>query len=86
MDWDDLIKILQENFGPTEFQNLDEYLCRVKQTGTVHEYRQEFTIRASRLSKWSEHSLLGVFLNGLKEELKEDLRIQSLVPLIRLHV
>ena len=77
IDWDDLVRLFQENFGPTEFQNPDEHLCGIKQTGTVHEYRQEFASRASRVLNWSEHSLLGVFLNGLKDELKADVRIQK---------
>ncbi|GJZ51370.1 ty3-gypsy retrotransposon protein [Tanacetum coccineum] len=49
----------------------------VKQTGTVQEYRQEFAKRSLRVSNWLEHCLLGVFLNGLKEELKADVRIQK---------
>ncbi|GKB31470.1 retrotransposon gag domain, retroviral aspartyl protease, partial [Tanacetum coccineum] len=75
--WEDLVCALQRNFGPTEFQNPDEHLCSIKQTGTVQEYRQEFAKRTSRVSNWPEHCLLGVFLNGLKEELKVDVRIQK---------
>lgn len=41
------MKLLQENFGPVEFRNPDEYLCAVKQIGTVHDYRQEFARRVS---------------------------------------
>ncbi|PWA75166.1 retrotransposon gag domain, Retroviral aspartyl protease [Artemisia annua] len=70
--WEDLVRALQRNFGPTEFQNPNEHLCSVKQTGTVQEYRQEFAKRSSQVSNWPEHCLLGVFLNGLKEELKAD--------------
>jgi hypothetical protein len=43
----------------------------------VQEYRQEFAKRSSRVSNWPEHCLLGVFLNGLKEELKADVRIHK---------
>ncbi|GKD36883.1 retrotransposon gag domain, retroviral aspartyl protease [Tanacetum coccineum] len=75
--WEDLVRALQRNFGPIEFQNPDEHLCSIKQTGTVQEYRQEFAKRSSRVSNWPEHCLLGVFLNGLKEELKADVRIQK---------
>ena len=28
--WDDLVKALHENYGPAEFQNLDEHLCSIK--------------------------------------------------------
>jgi hypothetical protein len=77
MFWEDLVQVFQKNFGPAEFQNPDEHLCNIKQTGTVQEYRQEFAKRSSRVSNWPEHCLLGVFLNGLKEELKADVRIHK---------
>ena len=38
--WEELVKALPENCGPTEFQNLDEHLCSIKQTGAIQEYRQ----------------------------------------------
>ncbi|GKC97940.1 retrotransposon gag domain, retroviral aspartyl protease, partial [Tanacetum coccineum] len=70
--WEELINVLQKHFGPPEFQNPDKYLCSIKQTGSVHEYRQEFARRSARISNWPDHRLLGVFLNGLKDELKAD--------------
>ncbi|KAJ0501159.1 putative retrotransposon gag domain, aspartic peptidase domain superfamily [Helianthus annuus] len=73
--WEELVSTLQKHFGPPEFQNPDEYLCSIKQTGSVKEYRQEFARRSSRVSQWPDHCLLGVFLNGLKGELKSDVRI-----------
>ncbi|KAL4560839.1 hypothetical protein LXL04_032994 [Taraxacum kok-saghyz] len=75
--WEDLVHALQKSFGATEFQNPDKYLCSLKQTGTVQEYRQEFAKRSSRVTNWPDHCLLGVFLNGLKDELKSDVRIQK---------
>nr|GEV30060.1 retrotransposon Gag domain, retroviral aspartyl protease [Tanacetum cinerariifolium] len=101
--WGDLVRALQRNFGPTEFQNPDEHLCSVKQTGTVQEYRQEFAKPDVRIQKprtvykaetchlefGTAYFLVciigsiagkrkhGVFLNGLKEELKADVRIQK---------
>ncbi|MFS7913536.1 putative retrotransposon gag domain, aspartic peptidase domain superfamily [Helianthus anomalus] len=75
--WDELVRALQKNFGPAEFQNPDEHLCSIKQTGTVQEYRQEFAKRSSRVTNWPEHCLLGVFLNGLKDDLKADVRIHK---------
>ncbi|KAF7815213.1 retrotransposon gag domain, Retroviral aspartyl protease [Senna tora] len=75
--WEELVKALQDNYGPAEFQNPDEYLCLVKQVSTVQEYRKEFTRKAARVHNWPEHCLLGVFLIGLKEELRSDVRIQK---------
>ncbi|KAD4385961.1 hypothetical protein E3N88_26130 [Mikania micrantha] len=75
--WEDLTLAFQKHFSPAEFQNPDEHLCSVKQTGTVQEYRQQFAKRSSRVSNWPENCLLGVFLNGLKDELKSDVRIHK---------
>ncbi|KAJ0561743.1 putative nucleotidyltransferase, Ribonuclease H [Helianthus annuus] len=75
--WEELVSTLQKHFGPPEFQNPDEYLCSIKQTGSVNEYRQEFARRSSRVSQWPDHCLLGVFLNELKDELKSDVRIHK---------
>nr|GEU47284.1 transposon Ty3-G Gag-Pol polyprotein [Tanacetum cinerariifolium] len=43
----------------------------------IQEYRQEFAKRSSRVSNRPDHCLLGVFLNGLKDELKSDVRIHK---------
>jgi hypothetical protein len=75
--WEELTHAFTKNFGPAEFQNPDEFLCSIKQTGSVQEYRQEFAKRSSRVSNWPDHCLLGVFLNGLKDELKSDVRIHK---------
>ncbi|KAF7825223.1 retrotransposon-related protein [Senna tora] len=40
--WEELVRALQEQYGPTEFQNPDEHLCAIKLTVTMQEYRQEF--------------------------------------------
>ncbi|KAK9060665.1 hypothetical protein SSX86_021371 [Deinandra increscens subsp. villosa] len=73
--WEELVSALQKHFGTIEFQNPDEYLCSIKQTGSVHDYRQEFARRSAKVSNWPDNCLLGVFLNGLKEELKGYVRI-----------
>ncbi|GJX11480.1 retrotransposon gag domain, retroviral aspartyl protease [Tanacetum coccineum] len=75
--WEELVQAFTKHFGPAEFQNPDEYLCSIKQTDYVQEYRKEFARRSSRVSNWPDRCLLGVFLNGLKEELKSYVRIHK---------
>ncbi|KAH0764516.1 hypothetical protein KY285_000387 [Solanum tuberosum] len=75
--WEELVKALQENYGPAEFQNPDEHLCSIQQKGSIQEYCQEFAKFSSRVTNWPDHCLLGVFLNGLKEEIKSDVRIHK---------
>nr|GEU46448.1 retrotransposon Gag domain, retroviral aspartyl protease [Tanacetum cinerariifolium] len=74
---EELVQAFTKNFGQAEFQNPDEFLCSIKQTGSIQEYRQEFAKRSSRVSNWRDHCLLGVFLNGLKDELKSYARIHK---------
>lgn len=50
------------------------HLCSIQQTSTIHEYRKEFAKRAAQVNHWLEHYLLGVFLSGLQENLKADVR------------
>ncbi|GJS46567.1 retrotransposon gag domain, retroviral aspartyl protease [Tanacetum coccineum] len=57
--WEELVLAFQKIFGPTEFQNPDEYLYNIKQTGSVQEYRQKFARRSARVSNWLENCLLG---------------------------
>ncbi|KAH0661060.1 hypothetical protein KY290_027033 [Solanum tuberosum] len=53
------------------------FITQHRQTGSIQEYRQEFAKPSSRVTDWPDHCLLGVFMNGLKEELKSDVRIHK---------
>ncbi|GAA0153942.1 hypothetical protein LIER_37772 [Lithospermum erythrorhizon] len=75
--WEELVKVFQENYGPPEFQNPNEFPCALKQTGTIIEYCQEFARLVARVKDWQDHCLLGVFLIGLKDELKTEVRIHK---------
>ncbi|KAD5507441.1 hypothetical protein E3N88_15144 [Mikania micrantha] len=50
---------------------------RNNQSGSVQEYRQEFTKRSSRVSRWPDRCQLGVFLNVVNDELKAYVRIHK---------
>lgn len=75
--WEEFVKALQGSFRAAKFRYPDEYLCNIKQTGTTQEYRQELAKRSAWVTNWPDHCLLGLFLNGLKEELKTHVRIQK---------
>ncbi|KAD2804421.1 hypothetical protein E3N88_37798 [Mikania micrantha] len=57
--WEELTPAFQKHYEPPEFQNPDEFLVSVRQTGTVQEYRQEFAKRTTRVSNWPDLCLLG---------------------------
>ena len=75
--WEELVQIFQEQFGPAEFKNSYTYLCSIKQLKSVSEYKQEFVRRQAQVHGCPKHCLLGVFINGLNEELQSDVKIQK---------
>ncbi|GKA35091.1 retrotransposon protein, putative, ty1-copia subclass, partial [Tanacetum coccineum] len=42
--WGQLVLTFEKFFGPAEFQNPDEYLCSIKQTGYIQEFRTKTPI------------------------------------------
>lgn len=72
-----MVKALEQHCGPPEYLNPDEHLSEIKQTGLVKEYRQEWAKRIARVSNWPEHCRLGVFLSGLKEELRSEVKLHK---------
>lgn len=49
----------------------------LRQTGTVTEYREKFESMLAPLNEASNEMLMGVFRNGLKEEIRAELRIMK---------
>lgn len=64
-------------FRSTHWGSLYEQWLATVQTTTVTEYRRKFIETASPLERISEEILLGQFLNGLKEEVKAEVRLLS---------
>lgn len=61
-------------FGPTEYEDYDEALSRVKQKGTLREYQKEFKKLANCVVGWPQKALIGTFLGGLKADISTDVR------------
>lgn len=61
-------------FGPTEYEDYDEALSRVKQKGTLQEYQKAFEKLANRLVGWPQKALIGTFLGGLRADISTDVR------------
>lgn len=60
--------------GPTEYEDYDEALSRVKQKGTLQEYQKAFEKLANRLVGWPQKALIGTFLGGLRADISTDVR------------
>lgn len=66
--WELFKAALIERFRPSFQGSPQEALVGVKQTGTVTEFRERFEAQAAPLREVREDMLMGIFLNGLKEE------------------
>lgn len=79
--WSDLKGYLLRQFRPINGGSLHEQWLATTQTTTVIEYRRKFIETASPLDRIPEDILLGQFINGLKEEIKTELRLLSPINL-----
>nr|GMD40651.1 Retrovirus-related Pol polyprotein from transposon 17.6 [Ipomoea batatas] len=66
---------LWARFGPPEGTDFNEALKKLQQTGSLHDYHEEFERLGNRVHGWSEEALLGVYMGGLKSELADVVRM-----------
>ncbi|KAF7827538.1 Retrotransposable element Tf2 [Senna tora] len=66
---------LLRRFHQAQKGNNYEMLMALKQTGTVAEYREQFELISAPLKEAPEAMLIGAFQNGLKEEIRAELRM-----------
>ena len=78
---------LWARFGPTNCEDFDEALSKVKQTGTLRDYQKEFERHGNRVQGWTQKALVGTFIGGLKPEIAEEIllfRLRTLKEAINL--
>ncbi|KAH9768883.1 hypothetical protein KPL71_011779 [Citrus sinensis] len=73
--WEIFMEELWARFGPTDCEDFDEALSRVKQTGTLRDYQKEFERLGNRVQGWTQKALVGTFMGGLKPEISEEIRL-----------
>lgn len=73
--WADLKKVLLRQFRPNSGGSLYEQWLATNQTSTVSEYQRKFIETAAPFEHVSEEMLMGHFINGLKEEIKAEVRL-----------
>lgn len=62
-------------FQPEMVENPFELLLSLKQTGSVREYREKFEVYSGPLRISERRYLLGVFLNGLKRNIRAETKL-----------
>nr|KYP50904.1 hypothetical protein KK1_027260 [Cajanus cajan] len=76
--WTGFKGALLRRFQPEVVQNPFEVLLGLKQEGSVADYREQFEANSGPLRIGDTNYLKGIFLNGLKEEVKAELRLHRL--------
>ncbi|RWW62604.1 hypothetical protein BHE74_00030270 [Ensete ventricosum] len=56
---------------PSEYENIDGQLAKIRQTSIIQEYQTRFERLSNQARDWSEKQLLGTFIEGLKPEIRE---------------
>ena len=73
--WELFEEELWARFGPTECEDFDEALSKVRQIGSLREYQKEFERLGNRVHGWSQKALVGSFMGGLRSEISETIRM-----------
>lgn len=87
ISWEKFEEELWARFGPSECEDFDEALSRVKQLGTLRDYQREFEKLGNRVQGWTQKALVETFMGGLKAKIADGIRMfkpQSLKKAINL--
>ncbi|KAK9028932.1 hypothetical protein V6N11_026066 [Hibiscus sabdariffa] len=71
-------------FTPSQQGNLYEVLLGLQQTGSIAQYREDFELLSAPLKDTADEVLIGIFINGLREEIKAELRLSKLGSLAQI--
>ncbi|KAK8933363.1 hypothetical protein KSP39_PZI015730 [Platanthera zijinensis] len=75
--WGEFVEGFTARFGPLEYENYEAMLQKLRQKGSVMEYRTEFEKLANRV-QWPERTLYSCFISGLKDYIRDE--VQALMP------
>ena len=75
MTWENFHEELWARFGPTECEDFDKALSKVKQMGSLRDYQKEFERLENRVQGWTQKALVGTLMGGLKPEIANGIRM-----------
>lgn len=73
--WSDFKKEVIERFHCKQLGDEYEQLFALKQESTMAEYREQFELLSAPLENVRDEILLGAFMNGLKEDIRCDVKL-----------
>ena len=75
LSWMNFEDELWARFEPSECEDFDEALSRVRQTSSLREYQREFERLGIRVRGWTQRALVGTFMGGLKTDISDGIRM-----------
>ena len=60
-----------------EYENIDGQLAKIQQTFIIQEYQTRFEKLSYLARDWTDHQLLGTFIEGLKPEIKGEVKARQ---------
>ncbi|KAG6484232.1 hypothetical protein ZIOFF_061027 [Zingiber officinale] len=75
--WEEFKEELINRFGPSGYENVDGELAKIRQTSTVLEYQGRFERLSNRTRDWSEKQLLGTFIEGLRLDIRREVKMNQ---------
>lgn len=70
--WADLARVVEEQFGPSQFDCPRAQLFKLTQSGSVAIFYGQFIILANRVDGLSDDALLDCFISGLRDHIQRD--------------
>ena len=67
---------LVNHFRPTEYENMNGQLAKIRQTSMIQEYQTKFEKLSYLAHDWIDHQLLRTFIEGLKPEIKGEVKVR----------
>ena len=83
--WADLVRAVELQYGPSQFDNLRAQLFKLEQTSSVVQYHTAFTTlaKANRVEGLSDAALLDCFVSGLHVDIRRDVLAREPDSLLR---
>lgn len=79
----DMVHVLCMRFGPIEYEDFDEMLSHICQTGSWADCLAEFERLFNRMEGWTEKVLIGALIGGFKKEIATDIYMYKPHTLVR---
>ncbi|KAL5745583.1 hypothetical protein ACOSP7_026729 [Xanthoceras sorbifolium] len=65
----------ESRFGPTDCEDFDEALSKIRQSGSLRDYQKEFEKLGNRVQGWTQKALVRTFMGGLKAEIADGIKM-----------